>query len=102
MLYEFWLSRKQEDGVERSKILSSIYETAARTFKIKLAEASFRNSSSFRYETISPYVVYSVFQSAIIQYRLWRASQDAGYKHSFDQLRTILNDFKQRWLVAGE
>jgi hypothetical protein len=102
MLYEFWLNRTPEEGTERGRILLSMQETAARTLKSKLAEASFRYASNFRYETISPYLMYSLFQAAVIHYRLWRINHDAVVKHSFDLLITLLKDCKQRWLVAGK
>jgi hypothetical protein len=76
-------------------------DTAARTLLFKLAEAEFRNSGNFRYETISPFLSYSLFQAAVVHHRLWRLNNDPTIKHSFEMLKSLLNDIRRRWLVAG-
>ena len=42
------------------------------------------------YATLSPYVPYSLYQSAVVQFRLWKRSNDGTYKEGFDSLTDIL------------
>lgn len=54
------------------------------------------------YSTFSPYVPLSVYQSAVVQLRLWRATGDASYQVGLASLKEILSYFKKRWSIAGE
>jgi hypothetical protein len=52
--------------------------------------------------TLSPYLPYSLCQAAVIQYRLWKHTNDPSYKRHIDTLKDIMGEFTKRWVVAGE
>jgi hypothetical protein len=53
------------------------------------------------FETLSPFVPYSLYQAAVVQLSLWRRTDIESYRNAFESLKTILGHFKKRWLVAG-
>lgn len=53
-------------------------------------------------DTMSPFIPYSLYQAAIIQFRLWKQTQDHKYKELFNSLQGILDFFSRRWENAGQ
>jgi hypothetical protein len=53
-------------------------------------------------EVMSPFVPYSIYHAAVIQYRLLRRTADPDYQRNLDSLISILQTFKKRWLIAGK
>jgi hypothetical protein len=53
-------------------------------------------------DTMSPFIPYSIYQAAIVQFRLWKQTQDSKYKEMFDSLQGILDFFGRRWENAGQ
>jgi hypothetical protein len=53
------------------------------------------------FETLSPFVPYSLYQAAVVQLSLWKRTEMDSHKNAFDSLKIILGHFKKRWLVAG-
>ncbi|ORY11886.1 hypothetical protein BCR34DRAFT_601007 [Clohesyomyces aquaticus] len=100
MLYESMLSRGNENKVlERHEILQFMEDTSLRA--ILFAEASYGDrEENYPPEIHSPYLPYSLFQSAIVQYRLWKQSNDPVCKQRLDLLRSILSEFTKRWIGA--
>jgi hypothetical protein len=54
------------------------------------------------YSTFSPYVPLSLYQSAVVQSRLWRATGDVRHQDAVASLKEILGHFNKRWSIAGE
>lgn len=101
ILYEFMLSRGDEDIAERRRILQSMEETSFGT--LTCSEASYLDRhEKYPAETLSPYPLYSLCQAAVIQYRLWKHTNDPSYKRHIETIKDIMGEFTKRWVVAGE
>jgi hypothetical protein len=61
----------------------------------------FADVEQIEFETLSPYVPYSLYQAAVVQKHLWKQNNDASNKEAVDSLKTILEHFSARWSVAG-
>lgn len=99
MLYEFWLKGREWEKVDRHRILQKMEEVSLYT--VRFAEASFGDSESILYETLSPRLPYSLYQAAIIQHHFWRQKGDLPSKARFDSIVSILGVFRKRWMIAG-
>lgn len=51
--------------------------------------------------TLSPYVLLSLYQSAIVQLRLWKQTKNVVYTDALESLKEIIGFFNQRWASAG-
>ena len=51
---------------------------------------------------MSPLIPYSLFQTALIQYRCWKRNNEVFGKERLDSLMRILGYFSKRWLSAGK
>jgi hypothetical protein len=50
---------------------------------------------------ISPYIPYCVYQSAVIQKRLWREGRGEVYGEREEWFKSVLRLFTRRWKGAG-
>jgi hypothetical protein len=93
------LSDKYEVG-ERHAIFQSLESTSSRiaVFSAHL----FADISLVDIDKMSPFVPYSLYQSAVVQYRLFQQTAQMEYQRNFESLKSILGSFKRRWLVAGQ
>ena len=100
MLYESQLNQTDENAVdERFQLLQLIEDISLRA--IAFAEASYGDrAENYPREIHSPYLPYSLFQSAVVQYRLWKHSNDVTFKQRFDTIKSILSEFTKRWMDA--
>ena len=95
------LSQNNQDAAERQQILQYMEETSIRA--TAFAEASYRDrDENYPFDTLSPYLPYSLCQAAIIQYRLWIQNSSPIHKRNLDSLKSILREFTKRWMVACE
>ncbi|RDW59049.1 hypothetical protein BP5796_11973 [Coleophoma crateriformis] len=100
-LYEYMLLHGTEDATERQRILESTEKTSLRA--ITFAEAAYQDQEgNYSPDTYSPYLPYSLCQSAIVQYRLWKQNGDLSHKRHLDSLRSILLEITKRWKVAWQ
>jgi hypothetical protein len=101
ILYEFMLSRCHSDSTERSRLLEAIKETSLRA--LRFAEATHADRfENYPIDTQSPYLIYSLYQAAVVQYRLWIQDSNPVCKRNLDSLKDILNAFTKRWMVTCE
>jgi len=99
-LYNSAVSLQETDEAIESQILSSM-EPLSR----KVAEFSrrlFGDGEDIDYGTLSPYVPYSLYQSAVVQHQAWKQTGHADHKAALDSLKEILGHFQKRWLIAGK
>lgn len=71
----------------------------------RIAEFSrklFANGDEVDYVTLSPFVPISLYQSAVVQWRLWKQSRKAEHKVALESLKVILGYFSKRWGIAGK
>ena len=95
------LSHSTGNIIEGDRVLQSIEETSLRA--IAFAEASYSDrAENYHPDLISPYLIYSLYQAAIVQYRLYKQNNDPMCKQRFDSLKTILREFTKRWMIACE
>ena len=81
--------------VERDRVLQSIDEMSLRATTFAAASYSDR-MENYPHETLSPYLPYSLYQAAIVQYRLWKQNGDPMCKRRLDLLKAILGEFTKR------
>lgn len=99
ILYEFMLSHNKWDISERERIYQSIKDTSLRA--LTFAEATHNDRfENYPIETQSPYLTYSLYQASIVQYRSWKRTGDPVSKDQLDILRSILEAFTHRWMIA--
>ena len=95
------LSQNNQDDAERQQILQSMEETSLRA--LAFAEASYSDrDENYPFDTLSPYLPYSLCQAAIIQHQLWIQNGNPVNKRNLDSLKAILREFTKRWMVACE
>jgi hypothetical protein len=100
ILYEFMLSHCHGDS-ERNRVLQAIKETSLRA--IRFAEATHADRfENYPIEAQSPYLIYSLYQAAVVQHRLWVQDGDPVCERNLDSLKDILNAFTKRWMVTCE
>ena len=93
------LSHSHGESVERDRVLQSIKETSTRA--IIFAEATHRDRvENYPIDTQSPYLIYSLFQAAIVQHRLWEQENDPQCKRNIESLKDILHAFTNRWMIT--
>ncbi len=100
MLYDSALFSQYTDQIYKSSLLESI-EANSRTVT-EFSRHLFGDPDAVDYGTMSPYVPYSLYQSAIVQYRLWKQTGDIKYQDGLGSQKDILGYFERRWLIGGE
>jgi hypothetical protein len=98
-LYESALLSGNLDNDSRTGTLKSLEYISTQTFEF--SEYLFRDLDKVKYNVMSPFVPQSLYQAAIVQFRLWKQTNETRYKNAFDSLKQILGYFNKRWLVAG-
>lgn len=68
---------------------------------VQFSRRLFGPEQTVDYNTTSPYVPLSLYQSAVVQLSLWERSNQMVYKEGLASLKEILGFFKQRWASAG-
>jgi hypothetical protein len=53
------------------------------------------------FDTLSPLATYCIYQSTVVQLRLWKKTGTEKYRDNVSGLKKVLGWFNQRWLVAG-
>jgi hypothetical protein len=66
-----------------------------------LTSELFHSSETIEYDTLSPLATYCIYQSAVVQFRLWKTTNREDYKENLAGLKKVLTWFNERWLVAG-
>lgn len=51
---------------------------------------------------LSPFVPYALYQTAVIELRLWKQKGESQYKERADKMIQILCLFSKRWSIAGK
>jgi hypothetical protein len=99
MLYDSTLLLNRANEVENSRIMSALESTSTRI--TQFSRYLFGDAENVDYEVMSPFVPYSLYQAAIVQFRLYKKSNRADFKEATDSLKEILGYFSKRWLIAG-
>lgn len=62
----------------------------------------FGDEEKIDYSSLSPFVPYAVYQSAVIQLQLQKRNPQEKYEDNIDFLKQVLRKFNKRWLLAGK
>ncbi|KAH7309699.1 hypothetical protein B0I35DRAFT_85426 [Stachybotrys elegans] len=101
ILYEFMMSPNVAMTTSSEEIMQSIEHVAATG--VAFAESSYHaRHEHYPPEVYSPYLPYSLCQSAAVQHRLWRQTGHMSYKHNFYSVKRIIQQFTKRWKVAWQ
>ena len=99
LLYDY-AARRAGDTVNEQDVL-----TAMEPLSTQIADFSQRlfgeGGQDRDYSTLAPYVPLSLYQSAVVQLRLWKQTGDPTYHRHLGSLKSILGHFNQRWVVSG-
>ncbi|KAF2495631.1 hypothetical protein BU16DRAFT_539560 [Lophium mytilinum] len=99
-LYDSAMSRLQENSeVDQLRIFSSLEPLSRRI--VDFSGQLFGKAEDIDYETLSPYVPYSLYQAAAVQCQLRKKTGDGVYETGLDSLKQVLRYFNKRWLIAG-
>lgn len=90
------VKRGQRDEAEAGRKLEDL-STQIAGFTLRL----FGDVEQINYSQLSPYVPYCVYQSAVIQTKLWRDCRDDLYMERATWLKTFLGLLDRRWRAAG-
>lgn len=100
MLYDAALLSDQYNEDEREAIATSLESTSSRI--AVFSQYLFADASLVDCDKMSPFVPYSLYQSAVVQYRHLKQTGRANHQVNLDSLKMILTNFKKRWLIAGK
>jgi hypothetical protein len=98
-LYEFWLNLDLPETTARQEIWQSMVEVSENV--ITYAKAAYGDGKSYRYDLLSPFLLLSQYQAAIVQYRLWKQGSPAS-KQLFTSMIGIIGNCSTRWAGASE
>lgn len=77
-------------------------ESVARTIA-SYAKRCYASAADFDYETLSPFTILSLYQSAAVLCYLQQINSDVvEYNTEYELLLSILTNFAKRWSVAGK
>lgn len=51
---------------------------------------------------LSPFVPYALYQTAVIEFRLWKQKGESQHKERAYKMVEILRYFRNRWAIAGK
>lgn len=99
-LYEAALLSEKYDETEVELVSQSMQSTSDRIDAF--SSSLFSDMSLVNIDNLSPFIPYSLYQAAIIQHRLFRQTGKQSHQQAIISLKSILDTFKQRWLIAGK
>jgi hypothetical protein len=99
-LYESSLSSTSISQSERQRLLHAVEGIADQAYMY--TKNCYEDAQKFKHEVFSPYLCYSLCQTAIVLYRLWRQTHDEQYQARFHTIVNILREFKKRWFIANK
>lgn len=62
----------------------------------------FGDEEAINYSSLSPFVPYALYQSAVIQLQLLQRDPKAKYEENIEFLRQVLSNFGKRWMLASK
>lgn len=91
------LDQSTADVAETNRVLQSIKETSLRATTFADA-AHGERVEDYPFAIHLSYLPYSLYQAAIVQYRLSKQTGDPTCKRHLDVLKGILREFTKRWM----
>lgn len=100
MLYEDALLSGLHQEEEIRAIWTSLEQTSTRI--AIFSDYLFADMSKVDIAKMSPFIPYSLYQAAIVQYRLFKRTGQPEYEQHVSSLKTIMTHFRERWWIAGK
>jgi hypothetical protein len=66
-----------------------------------LTSKLYNSAETMDYDTLSPLATYCMYQSAVVQLRLWKKTGREEYRERLAGLKSVLSWFNRRWLVGS-
>lgn len=99
LLYDSELLLNQHNEVTANSILNFMEDTANNLVEVALL--LFSPIESINMDRLSPFVFYSIYQTATVYLRKWKLTKHKLYEDRVNYLKTILGHFNTRWRAAG-
>lgn len=93
--------RSENRDVDESRALSAIDALSTRLAELSEHLLAIAQDETNKM-TLSPYLPYVLYQTAVVQDRLWKQKNEVTYKQRAETMVTILKCFSKRWHVAGQ
>lgn len=93
--------RSKNRDVDESRTLPAIDALSTRVAELSVHLLAVAQDDTNKM-TLSPYLPYVLYQTAVAQDRLWKQKKDITYKQRAETMVTILKYFSKRWHVAGQ
>ena len=102
IIYEFKLNHGDQVTIEeKRRILECMEDLSLRC--IAFAERSYiERAGTTLHELNSPYCPYSLYQTAVVQYRIWKHRNDPACELRLELIKNLLHEFTKRWRDACE
>ena len=98
MLYDFSSQRAVVHEASKTDALAAMEPLSAQI--TQFSNRLFGARDRINYGTLSPITPLSLYQAAVVQYRLWRRTGQPCYQDGLRDLREILGYFNKRWAIA--
>lgn len=100
-LYAAPLLRSQSRSLDENTALFAMERLSAKMAEISDYILGMAQDENKRF-MLSPFVPYALYQTAVIELRLWKQKGESQYKERADRMVQILWLFTRRWLIAGK
>ncbi|KAH7304841.1 hypothetical protein BKA65DRAFT_602133 [Rhexocercosporidium sp. MPI-PUGE-AT-0058] len=98
-LYDSALFSSQISQDYKDTLLASIQ--CSSTQITEFSRHLFGDVAAVDFGVVSPLIPHSLYQAAIVQYRLGKQIGEMRYRNGFESLKEILGYFNRRWLIGG-
>lgn len=100
-LYAAPMLRSQYQRLDENAALLAMEQLSSRMAEISDYILGVAEDENKRF-MLSPFVPYALYQTAVIELRLWNLKGESRYKESADKMVQLLQHFSKRWHVAGK
>lgn len=100
-LYSAPLFRSQHRGLDGHLTLIAMEQLSARMAEISDYFLGVAQDENNRF-MLSPFVPYALYQTAVIESRLWKQKSESQHKERAYRMVELLRYFSNRWAIAGK
>ncbi|KAL5314236.1 hypothetical protein ACEPPN_018661 [Leptodophora sp. 'Broadleaf-Isolate-01'] len=99
MLYDSALFSSQTSSEYKDTLIESIQ--CSSTQITEFSRHLFGDVAAVDFDVVSPLIPLSLYQAAIVQYRVGKQTGEIRHRNGFESLKEILGYFDRRWLIGG-
>jgi hypothetical protein len=100
-LYSAPLFRSQHRSLDEHLTLIAMEQLSARMAEISDYLLGVAQDENKRF-MLSPFVPYALYQTAVIESRLWKQKGESQHKERAYRMVELLRYFSNRWAIAGK